>query len=96
MSQNFVKLCEKSRKRSKRHPQLGNFNDSNQIKGKKRLANFTVLIKLGSDKFGEFEKERQKQKKLIEEIRDERFILNEKLDYVTEQVDQQEQYSRQN
>ena len=94
--QNFVKLCEKSRKRSKRHPQVGTFNGSNQIKGKKRLADFTVLIKLSSNKFGEFEKERQKQKKLIEEIRDKRFILNEKLDCITEQVDGQEQYSTQN
>ena len=49
-----------------------------------------------SDKFDEFEKERQEQKKVIEELRGEVSSLNEKLNGFTEQVDRQEQYSRRN
>ena len=49
-----------------------------------------------SDKFDEFEKERQEQKKVIEELWGEVRSLNEKLNGITEQVDWQEQYSRQN
>ena len=48
------------------------------------------------DKFDEFEKERQEQKKVIEELRGEVYFLNEKLHGFTEQVDRQEQYSRRN
>ena len=47
-----------------------------------------------SDKLEGFEKERQEQKKVIEELRSERFSLNEKLNGITEQVEWQEQYSR--
>ena len=47
-----------------------------------------------SDKLDGFEKERQEQKKVIEELRGERFSLNEKLNGITEQVEWQEQYSR--
>ena len=49
-----------------------------------------------SDKFDEFEKERQEQENVIEELRGEVSSLNEKLNYITEQVDRQEQYFRQN
>ena len=49
-----------------------------------------------SDKFDEFEKERQEQKKVIEELRGEVSSLTEKLNGVTERVDRQEQYSRRN
>ena len=49
-----------------------------------------------SDKFDEFEKERQEQKKVIEELRGEVSSLNENLNGFTEQVDRQEQYSRRN
>ena len=49
-----------------------------------------------SDKFDEFEKERQVQKQVIEELRGEVSSLNEKRNSITEQVDQQEQYSRRN
>ena len=40
-----------------------------------------------SDKFDEFGKEKQKQKKVIEELRGEVSSLNEKLNGITEQVD---------
>ena len=49
-----------------------------------------------SDKFDQFEKRRQEQKKVIEELRGEDFPLNEKLNAIAEQVNRQEQYSRQN
>ena len=48
------------------------------------------------DKFVEFEKERQEQKKVIVELRGELSSLNEKLSGFTVQVDRQEQYSRPN
>ena len=71
-------------------------NNSNQIKGEKQLAHLSQSIKFISDKFDEFEKERQKPKKVIEELRGEFSSLNEKLNGITEQVDWQEQYSRRN
>ena len=49
-----------------------------------------------SDKFEELENERQEQKTVIEELRDEVSSLNEKLNGFTEQVDRQQQYSRRN
>ena len=72
------------------------FNNSIQIKGEKQLADVSELIKFMSNKFDEFEKERQEQKKVIEEIRGEVSSLNEKLNCITELLDQQEQYSRRN
>ena len=71
-------------------------NNSNQIKGEKQLAHLSQSIKFISDKFDEFEKERQEPKKKIEELRGEFSSLNEKLNGITEQVDWQEQYSRRN
>ena len=71
-------------------------NNNNQIKGEKQLADLSESIKFMSDKFDEFEKERQEQKKVIEELRGEVSSLNEKLNGITEQVDRQEQYSRRN
>ena len=44
-------------------------NNSNQIKGQKQLADLSESIKFMSDKFDEFEKERQEQKNVIEELR---------------------------
>ena len=49
-----------------------------------------------SDKFDDYEKERQEQKKVIEELQSEVSSLNEKLNGITEQVDCQEPYSRRN
>ena len=46
-------------------------NNNNQIKGEKQLADLSESIKFMSDKFDEFEKERQEQKKVIEELRGE-------------------------
>ena len=43
-------------------------SNNNQIKGKKQLAGLSKAIKFMSDKFDEFEKERQEQKKVIEEL----------------------------
>ena len=71
-------------------------SNNNQIKGEKQLADLSESIKFMSDKFDEFEKERQEQKKVIEELRGEVSSLNEKLNGFTEQVDRQEQYSRRN
>ena len=69
-------------------------NNSNQIKGEKQLADLSELIKFMSYKFDEFEKERQEQKKVIEELRVEVSSLNEKLNCIAKQGDRQEQYSR--
>ena len=73
---------------------LSNYN--NQIKDEKQLADLSESIKFMSDKIDKFEKERQEQKKVIEELRGEVSSLNEKLNGFTEQVDLQEQYSRRN
>ena len=70
--------------------------NSNQIKAEKQLADLSISIKFMSGKFDEFKKERQEQKKVIEELRGEVSSLNEKLNGFSEQVDWQEQYSRRN
>ena len=44
-------------------------NNNNQIKGEKQLADLNESINFMSDKFDEFEKQRQEQKKVIEELR---------------------------
>ena len=59
-------------------------NNDNQIKGKKLSADLSESIKFMSDKFDEFEKERQEQKKVIEEVRGDVCSLNEKLNGLTE------------
>ena len=64
-------------------------SNNNQIKGEKQLADLSESIKFMSDKFDEFEKEGQEQKKVIEEVRGDVSSLNEKLNGLTEQVDQQ-------
>ena len=59
-------------------------NNDNQIKGEKQLADLSEWIKFMSDKFDEFEKERQEQKKVIEELQGKVSSLNEKLNSFTE------------
>ena len=49
-------------------------NNNNQIKGEKQLGDLSESIKFMSDKFDEFEKERQEQKKVIQELRGEVLI----------------------
>ena len=71
-------------------------NSDNQIKGEKQLADLSESVKFMSDKFDQFEKRRQEQKKVIEELRGEVSPLNEKLNAIAEQLNRQEQYSRQN
>ena len=70
--------------------------NNNRIKGKKQLAGLCELIKYMSNKFDEFEKERQEQEKEIKELRSEICFFNEKCNCIMELEDQQEQYSRQN
>ena len=72
------------------------FNNRNQIKREKQLADLNKLMKFLSNKFYEFEKERQEQKKVIEEVYGAVSFSNEKRNCITEQVDRQEQYSRRN
>ena len=49
-------------------------NNNNQIKGEKQLGDLSESIKFISGKFDEFEKERQEQKKVIQELRGEVLI----------------------
>ena len=70
------------------------FNNRNQIKREKQLADLNKLMKFLSNKFSEFEKERQEKKKVIEEVYGAVSFSNEKRNCITEQVDRQEQYSR--
>ena len=62
----------------------------------KEKSDLSESIKFMSEKFDEFEKERQEQKMVIEELRDEVSSLNEKRNSITKQLDRQEQYSRRN
>ena len=53
---------------------LRNLENNNQIKGEKQLGDLSESIKFMSGKFDEFEKERQEQKKVIQELRGEVLI----------------------
>ena len=68
---------------------LALFNNKNQIKGKKQLVNLSESIKFMSNKFDEFEKEGQEQKKVVEELRGE-------VSSLSFFFDRQEQYYRRN
>ena len=71
-------------------------NNNNQIKCGRQLVELSQLVKFMSDNFDEFKKETEDKKNVIEELRSDVSSLNKKLNCITEQVDQQEQYSRQN
>ena len=89
-------MLAKFREGSERYPQVGTFQQQQLNYRRKAVGDLSESIKFMSDKFDEFEKERQEQKKVIEELRGEVSSLNEKLNGFTEQVDRQEQYSRRN
>ena len=69
MCKDFAKLLAKFREEVKDTHKLALSNNNNaQIKSKKQLVDLSESIKFMSDKFDKFEKDRQEQKKVIEEL----------------------------
>ena len=67
-----------------------------QIKGEKQLIDLTESINFLSDKFKEYEEDRAKKDKIIEDLKSEVDSLSTKIEKLEKLQDQQEQYSRRN
>ena len=71
-------------------------NRQTQIKGEQLLADLSKSIKFITDKFDEYEKEREAKNKIIKEVNGKVCALNERSKVLEESIDQQGQYSRRN
>ena len=67
-----------------------------QIKGDKHLEELTQSVKLMSDKFDEFEKDRKEKEKIINNLKQEVSILQNRVETLEKESDDHEQYSRRN
>ena len=75
---------------------LAHSTQDHQIKGEKQLIDLTESINFLSDKFKEYEKDRAKKDKIIEDLKSEVDSLSTKIEKVERHQDQQKQYSRRN
>ena len=69
-------------------------NKQTQIKGEQWLADISKSIKIITDKFDEYEKEREGKNKIIKELNEKVPALTERSKVLEESVDQKGQYSR--
>ena len=72
------------------------WTQDHQIKGEKQLIDQTESINFLSDKFKEYEKDRAKKDKIIEDLKSDVDSLSTKTEKLEKLQDQQEQYSRRN
>ena len=75
---------------------LENSTQDHQIKGEKQLIDQVESINFLSDKFKEYEEDRAKKDKTIEDLESEVDSLSTKIEKLEKLQDQQEQYSRRN
>ena len=75
---------------------LAHSTQDHQIKGEKQLIDLTESINFLSDKFKEYEEDRAKKDKIIEDLKSEVDSLSTKIEKLEKLQDQQEQYSRRN
>ena len=67
-----------------------------QTKGDKQVANLTQSVKIMSEKFDEFEKDRKEKEKIINSLKQEVNGLKERVESLEKVSDDHEQYSRRN
>ena len=79
-------------------PYLDTFHavQDHHIKGKKQLINLTESTNFLSDKFKEYEEDRVKKDKIIQDLKSEVDSLSIKVEQLEKLQDQQEQWSRRN
>ena len=75
---------------------LSNDTRSMQIIGDKQLADLTQSVKLMSEKFDEFEKDRKEKEKIITSLKQEVNGQKERVESLEKVSDNHEQYSRRN
>ena len=75
---------------------LASSNNANQIKGKRQLLDLKETVDFISNKFDDFERDRLEKEKVIKDLKEEVTYLRGKVDYITAEMDRQEQYSRRN
>ena len=75
---------------------LGDQNRQTQIKGEQSLADLSKSVKFITDKFDEYEKEREGKNEIIKKLNEKVSALTERSKVLEESIDQQEQYSRRN
>ena len=73
---------------------LSNWTQDHQIKGEKQLIDLTESINFLSDKFKEYEEDRAKKDKIIEDVKSGVDSLSTKIEKLEKLQDQQEQNSR--
>ena len=73
---------------------LGDQNRQTQIKGEQSLADLSKSVKFITDKFDEYEKEREGKNEIIKKLNEKVSALTERSKVLEESIDQQEQYSR--
>ena len=71
-------------------------NRQTQIKSEQSLANLLKSVKSITDKFDEYEKERDEKNKIIKELNEKVSALTQRSKVLEESIDQQGQYSRRN
>ena len=69
---------------------------TSQIKGQKQLSDLTHSVQLIYGKFDEYENNRQAKNELITKLQTQVTELTDKVSNLSVQVNEQEQYSRQN
>ena len=75
---------------------LAHSTQDHQIKGEKQLIDLAESINFLSDKFKEYEEDRAKKDKIIEDLKSKVDSLSTKIEKLEKLQDQQEQYSRRN
>ena len=67
-----------------------------QIKGESQLNSLNVAMDFVTNKFEEYERERQEKDKIIDTMKSDMVKMKEKIEKLERIVDRQEQYSRRN
>ena len=75
---------------------LAHSTQDHQITGEKQLTDLTESINFLSDKFKDYEEDRAKKDKIIQDLKSEVDSLSTKVEKLEKLQDQQEQYSRRN
>ena len=71
-------------------------NRQTQIKGQQSLVDLSKSVKFITDKFDEYEKEREEKNKIMKKLNEKVSALTERSKVLEESIDQQGQYTRRN
>ena len=90
----FLLNCLKNLEREVKTTQiLVDLNRQMQIKGEQSLADLSKSVKFITDKFDEYEKEREEKNKIIKELNEKVSAFTERSKVLEKSIDHQGQYS---